>query len=225
MDEERKIICEEKESKNVSKLILKKHKPYLEIPKSLEKITLVLDLDQTLIFSSRIEIKDIKIVCIKTIKQFKENKKIYKISVPYREGNENYYVIKRPHSDDFLKNVSKWFNVVIFTASSESYANKVLNLFDDITYDGKLFRQHCDENHFDGKIKLQKDLDKLGRKISRVLLIEDSKEVIYSKHLKNVIYVSSWKGNQDDVELLNLKNQLCKMKDDEEIYSFVENYK
>jgi TFIIF-interacting CTD phosphatase-like protein len=101
-----------------------------------------------------------------------------------------------------------------------------LNLFKNTNFEAKLSRNHCDDTFFDGKRILMKDLDKLGRKISKVLFIEDSKEVVYSKHLRNVVYVSSWRGNNDkDEELLNLKNILCKMKDDEEVYSFVDSLK
>jgi CTD nuclear envelope phosphatase 1 len=80
--------------------------------------------------------------------------------------------MKRPHADDFLENVCKWFNVVIFTASSESYANLVLDLFKNTNFEAKLFRNHCDDTYFEGKRVLMKDLDKLGRKISKGNFLE-----------------------------------------------------
>jgi CTD small phosphatase-like protein 2 len=39
-------------------------------------------------------------------------------------------VKKRPHMEYFLKQVAKQFEVVVFTASHRSYAEKLLNLID-----------------------------------------------------------------------------------------------
>ena len=40
------------------------------------------------------------------------------------------YAKKRPHLEQFLENVSKKFEIIIFTASQERYANIILDLID-----------------------------------------------------------------------------------------------
>ncbi|KAJ3166780.1 hypothetical protein HK101_011875 [Irineochytrium annulatum] len=77
--------------------------------------TLVLDLDETLIHSTAtgtgrhhdhvIEVLVEKHVCL-------------------------YYVYKRPHVDLFLRKVSDWYKVVIFTASMPEYADPVIDWLD-----------------------------------------------------------------------------------------------
>lgn len=58
----------------------------------------------------------------------------------------------RPHLQEFLEEVGKDYEIVIFTASNENYANKVLDVVDrrgnpklnsgrHISY--RLFRHHC----------------------------------------------------------------------------------
>lgn len=40
------------------------------------------------------------------------------------------YVRKRPHLDAFLEAVSELFEVVVFTASQQVYAERLLNMID-----------------------------------------------------------------------------------------------
>ncbi len=51
----------------------------------------------------------------------------------------------RPHCEEFLKGLSEIAEIVIFTASSPSYANVVLDYLDPekkyISH--RLYRQHC----------------------------------------------------------------------------------
>lgn len=86
-----------------------------ETKKETEKeFTLVLDLDETLIHS---ELERTS---------FLEEEIIVKI------GNsiEKYYVKIRPFARDFLKNLSQFFELVIFTAALKEYADKVIDYLD-----------------------------------------------------------------------------------------------
>lgn len=52
--------------------------------------------------------------------------------VPLEMNNEksNVYVLKRPHVDHFLTEVSKIFEVVIYTASMSKYADPLIDILD-----------------------------------------------------------------------------------------------
>ena len=51
----------------------------------------------------------------------------------------------RPHCDTFLKELSSFVEIIIFTASSASYADVVLDYLDPNKkyFSHRLYRQHC----------------------------------------------------------------------------------
>jgi CTD small phosphatase-like protein 2 len=100
--------------------------------------TLILDLDETLIHSEE---------CMTT--------KVYDklITVNLTGGKSSRVGVKlRPYCREFLEAVSRKFEVVIFTASLEDYANQVIDFLDPNgnLVSHRLFRRHCVEfeRHF-----------------------------------------------------------------------------
>jgi RNA polymerase II subunit A small phosphatase-like protein len=92
-------------------------------PKDRGKKTLVLDLDETLIHS--------------VFKPVEDADMIIKIpdEVTDHEGNKyaltnDIFVFKRPGVDMFLKRLSRYYELVIFTASIDKYANPVVDSLD-----------------------------------------------------------------------------------------------
>ncbi|CAN0455829.1 unnamed protein product [Discosporangium mesarthrocarpum] len=82
------------------------------------------------------------------------------------------YVRKRPHLDSFLQAVSELFEVVVFTASQQVYAERLLNMIDPqkkyVKY--RLYRDACmalEGNYL-------KDLNVLGRDLSKVAIVDNS---------------------------------------------------
>ena len=71
------------------------------------KKTLVLDLDETLIYSS--------------LNKLNNNLKSVKIEIKSLNNHLIYQCYKRPNLDEFLSITSKWFDLVIFTASIEVF--------------------------------------------------------------------------------------------------------
>lgn len=52
-------------------------------------------------------------------------------------------VAKRPYSEEFLKEMGKYFEVVIFTAGTQEYADWVLSLYEyEKCIDHRLYRHH-----------------------------------------------------------------------------------
>jgi RNA polymerase II subunit A small phosphatase-like protein len=106
--------------------------------------TLVLDLDETLVHSQ--------------FNQIKNPDYIIPVNI---DGNVcNIYVQKRPGVDNFLKVMSQYFELVIFTASLSKYADPLMNKMDPNGYcTMRLFREHC--TYMNGVFT--KDMSKIGR--------------------------------------------------------------
>jgi len=111
-----------------------------------------------------------------------------------------YFCRVRPHLEEFLKECAKMFELVLFTASKDKYANKVLEYIDPAGYiEHRLFRQHCTNVHG----KFVKDLSRLGRKLDQTIIIDNSPQAFSFQPL-NGILCDSWYDNQMDKELLQL---------------------
>lgn len=60
--------------------------------------------------------------------------------------------IVRPYCFEFLKNIKKYYEVMVFTAATQEYANRVINLIDPAgdCVNHRLYRQHT--NMVNGEI-------------------------------------------------------------------------
>jgi len=159
--------------------------------------TLVLDLDETLVHCTVQPSDTADIV----------------FPVLFNGVNYQVHVHKRPHLDHFLSQVRELFEVVVFTASQRVYADALLDILDpDHDYiEHRLFREDClevDKNFL-------KDLNILGRDLSRVILVDNS-PYAYGYQVDNGVPIVSWFEDEDDKELLKLLpflETLAKVKD------------
>uniref|UniRef100_A0A7S3GAK4 FCP1 homology domain-containing protein n=1 Tax=Palpitomonas bilix TaxID=652834 RepID=A0A7S3GAK4_9EUKA len=149
------------------------------------RITLVLDLDETLIHST-------------ADKPFEYH---YAVEIDSRIGDEelsassevplwqSLYVKKRPHAEFFLEQVCKHFEVVIFTASLKHYADLVIDglLPDGVEVHSRLYRESCT---FHEGVYV-KDLARLGRDVNRSIIVDNS-PFSYRFQPENAIGVTSW---------------------------------
>lgn len=115
----------------------------------------------------------------------------------------------RPHAVELLRNLSKNFEIIVFTASHSCYANVVLNHLDPegryIAH--RLFREHCypaTEGVF------VKDLRVLNRDLSQTVLV-DNAAYSYAYQVDNGIPIIPYYEGKIDFELKALQGYLESM--------------
>ena len=154
-------------------------------PRKRNRKTLVLDLDETLVHSSFIPFEENDIV----------------LEVDFDNVLYNIYVLVRPKALQFLINMSKYFEIVIFTASLSKYANPLLDIIDPkkvCSY--RLYRDHC--TLINGIFV--KELKRLNRNIKDIIIIDNS-PTSYAFNPQNGIPIKSWFEDKNDNELEKLE--------------------
>jgi len=124
--------------------------------------TLVLDLDLTLICSTR----DETIIPIDLFNDKEKKMKLDKFLIKFEEGTYAVYV--RPGVDTFLQAMHKFYELVVFTSGIRIYAENIVNFIDPhrlITH--RLSRDALDLNGY-------KNLDLIGRDLKHTLIIDDN---------------------------------------------------
>ncbi len=87
-------------------------------------------------------------------------------------GSEGHFLV-RPGCDTFLKEMSQIYEVVIFTAAMQDYADWVLDQIDKEKYISyRMYRQHALPY---GPIFV-KDLSRIGRDLSRTIIVDNVAE-------------------------------------------------
>lgn len=102
-------------------------------------------------------------------------------------------VLFRPHLFEFLRTMAQYFEIIVFTASIKEYADVMLNLIEaklgQKVIDYRLYREHT--SFINGKYV--KDLSKIGRDLSRVVIVDNNEEA-FSKQKDNGIKIASFLG-------------------------------
>uniref|UniRef100_A0A7S3JSF4 FCP1 homology domain-containing protein n=1 Tax=Aureoumbra lagunensis TaxID=44058 RepID=A0A7S3JSF4_9STRA len=147
--------------------------------------TLVLDLDETLVHSQMEPIVNPDFV----------------FTVHACGTSSTVYVKSRPYLKQFLAAVQRHFEIVVFTASHKAYAATLLDHIDpeNIFFDHRLYREAC--SNVDGLYL--KDLDRLGRDLSKTTII-DNTLYVFGYQPDNAIPIESWFDDDSDTALLDL---------------------
>ena len=170
--------------------------PYLKFPCKKE-YTLILDLDETLI-------------CFK--------------SSNADENIGNIHI--RPGLEIFLEIIKEFYEIIIFTVGTREYANIILDLIEKKNnmkyFDGRLYREHAT------KIgnKYIKDLSKIGRDLSKTLIVDNNPHSFKLQH-ENGILISSYFGEKNnDKALIELQKVLIKIyKEKRDVRESIAKYK
>merc|ERR1712113_709433 len=157
-----------------------------------QKPTLVLDLDETLIHCARGDDRGSSPA---------NGQAAPELIVQFDDTGKFGHVYFRPFVQFFLEVAAKSFELVVFTASQQSYADKVINTLDPTgtLISHRLYRQHCTEL----RGAYFKELGLLGRPLSRCLLVDNS-AISVACNPDNGVMIRSWYSDRDDRELVEL---------------------
>ncbi|KAI7852571.1 NLI interacting factor-like phosphatase-domain-containing protein [Circinella umbellata] len=157
--------------------------------------TLVLDLDETLVHSVRLGSYAARQRTVSTSIKRK------KIEVQDDKQSMLYEVYKRPHVDFFLKTISQWYKVVIFTASMAEYADPVIDWLDQDhnVISQRYFRQSCIVRNGN----FVKDISLAEPDLAKVCLVDNS-NAAFGLFQENGIPLPGWISNPNDESLLDL---------------------
>jgi len=107
----------------------------------------------------------------------------------------------RPYCFDFLRELNDIYEIVTFTAGTKDYADNILNILDIdnniIKY--RLYREHTTILGF----TVYKDLSKLGRDLSKVIIIDNLKEN-FKMQPNNGLFIKTWTNDINDVQFKDL---------------------
>ncbi|VEU42911.1 unnamed protein product [Pseudo-nitzschia multistriata] len=161
-------------------------------------ITLVLDLDETLVHCTVEQVDDADLT----------------FPVDFHGMTYTVHVRLRPYLNQFLEAIADKFEVVVFTASQQVYADALLDLIDPnheyIKY--RMFRESClpvEGNYL-------KDLNVLGRDLKKAVLVDNSPHA-FGYQVNNGIPIESWFDDKNDTELLKLERFLRTLQNVEDV--------
>ncbi|KAI4373119.1 hypothetical protein MLD38_011279 [Melastoma candidum] len=148
-------------------------------------VTLVLDLDETLVHSTTKPCADAD----------------FSFQIPINMEEKTVYVRRRPFLKVFLERVSEMFEIILFTASQKMYAELLLDNLDPERkfFSRSAFRDSC--VLADGIFT--KDLTVLGVDLAKVAIVDNTPQV-YRWQVNNGIPIKSWYDDPLDSELMNL---------------------
>ena len=125
------------------------------------------------------------------------------------DNNEEGIIKLRPGIFKFLEEVSKYYELVLFSEASEDYVNLIMNSFEDnIKYfNYKLYRQHTIIMNQD----FLKDLTRLGRPLNTIIIVDNMPQNFRLQKINGIAIKSFWGDDNNDKVLLDLASILVKI--------------
>mmetsp|Transcript_29318 Transcript_29318/g.87696 ORF Transcript_29318/g.87696 Transcript_29318/m.87696 type:complete len:340 (-) Transcript_29318:475-1494(-) len=171
-----------------------------------QRITLVLDLDETLVRSSFDVSFDAD------------------FEAPFALNGAwcTARVRKRPHVDEFLARVAKHFELVVMTAGVMPYAKLVLDMLDSRgVLRTRFYRESCTKT---ASGLLVKDLARMNRDLKRTIIVDNSPNA-YLWHPEHAIDVCDFVGDPADDELKAVGAFLEKIRDVDDVRRHVAHWR
>ena len=181
--------------------------PYLPEIDPKYKYTIVLDMDETLGHCICNNIKKSNVPPYGYLK-LEDNSII--------SYNDDSYVkigmfLVRPYAIQFLEELNKInYEIVVFTAGTKEYCDKVLNILDINNYiKYRLYRSHLSLRNIDNDVK---DLSLLGRDLNKIIIVDNLADN-YKLQQNNGLPILPWISDISDMSLRYLIEILKKIKE------------
>lgn len=114
------------------------------------------------------------------------------------------YVKMRPYLDECLEYLSQYYEIVVFTAGEENYANSILDVLDpDNLISHRLYRQHCicvDGRYYVKDLRIIQD-----RELQNIVIVDNS-IISFAYNLDNGVPCAPfyrWTKNDEEFLFLN----------------------
>lgn len=129
-----------------------------------------------------------------------------------------YLIHKRPHLDQFIREVYELFQVAYWSSASPDYVTCLVEIINppELTPQFVWARDRCtiayhpelQENYF---VKDLKKVKRRGYDLQKVLIVDDTPSKS-SRNYGNAIYIPPFMGETNDVELLRLAGYLRRLR-------------
>lgn len=167
---------------------------------NIDRKLLILDLDETLIYGTETPLA--------------------------READffvEPYYIYRRPHLKQFLNTCLDWFDIAVWTSSSNDYAVEIVAaIFENPDYLAFLWASDRCTIAYDYELLVhypRKTLKKLKRKgysLESIIVVDDTPQK-WKQSYGNLVQVKPFEGDETDDELLRLLGYLDKLRNEKNI--------
>ena len=165
------------------------------------KPLLILDLDETLIYSSLEKLPDTE-----QLQHIIWNK---------------YFIHQRPFLNKFLHRIKDYYKLAVWTSAGDEYAAKIIGFtgLQNLSLEFIWTRKRCTlkrepETGTSYYLKNLKKVFKLGYLKEKVLIVDDTPENLNQQY-GNYIRILPFQGDKNDRDLLKLLNYLIRISDEE----------
>lgn len=135
-------------------------------------------------------------------------------------GKKSKFLV-RPYTYDFINNLSKKFEIIIFTAAQKDYADWILDKIDKKKcISRRFYRDDCKMS----KTSHLKDLCLLNKKLNKMIIVDNFPDN-FSLQRSNGICIKSWYNDTSDKILFYLEKSLLEMveKNPDDVRNYLQN--
>ena len=147
------------------------------------------------------------------------NKKKFKFSIAieldetlvhYCEEGDNYYAKVRFGTENFLKNISNFFEIIVVSTSGKEYSNIII---DNLNKDNKCYVEH---RLFIEDFTEKQDLTNINRDLRKIIFVCHDYDFINAPK-ENIILLKEFLGEEEDREIVKLYSELSQLINDYDI--------
>ena len=126
--------------------------------------------------------------------------------VHYYEEGENYFVKVRQNTDEFLKKMHEFCELIIVSTSSKEYTDIILENLnkEKKLIDRTIYKEICDNDN------IEIDFTKINRDLKKCIFICHDLNDFFKAPENNVIELKEFNGEEEDKEIIFLQEEFMK---------------